>query len=276
MKKKRWIFVAFLLGLLAGVLLFSLKPAGNVAVVKIEGGIYDPDPVLEELEELRKSKRVLAVVLRIDSPGGSVGASQEIHDAVLQLTATKQVVASLGAVAASGGYYVALPAHKILASPGTITGSIGVRMEYLNVEDLLHWAKVRAETLKSGKWKDIGSSTRPMQPEEKEFLAAVLKKMHEQFKTAVVQGRHLDPKVVDSLAEGQVFTGEEAVQNGLIDELGSLQAAIKVAANLAGIKGEPDVYYPAPDYRTFIERVLGRAVQHLVGLVAVPRVEFLY
>lgn len=257
-------FGYFLLGLIVAslgwIFLSDHSPAGNVAVVRIEGTLFDSDPLVRELQELKEESSVQAVVLRIDSPGGGVGASQEIHQAVKELAETKKVVASLGSVAASGGYYVALPAHKIVANPGTVTGSIGVRMEHFNLADLLAWGKVRHETLKSGALKDIGSNLRDLTPEEKVFLEEILKKMHQQFKTAVQEGRHLEVSVVDSLAEGQIFTGEEAKGKGLVDELGNFQTAIRIASDLAGIKGKPDVFYPEPDYDSFMEKVLGETL----------------
>ncbi len=255
---KRLFFVGILL--LVGLWIYlSSAPAGNLAIVKIEGGIFESDPVLRELEEIEQSDEVKAAVIRIDSPGGSVGAAQEIHDAVRRLAEKKKVVASFGSMATSGGYYVALPAHRILANAGTITGSIGVRMEVINVEELLKQLRLRSETLKSGDFKDIGSPTRPMRDEERVFFQDLLKKLHAQFKEAVVQGRKLEPGKVEGLADGRIFTGREAMEQGLVDEIGNLQQAVKVASQMAGIEGEPKVFYPEKRYRSLWERFWGEA-----------------
>ncbi|MBI2068145.1 MAG: signal peptide peptidase SppA [Deltaproteobacteria bacterium] len=263
MKRLRWIL---LLALAAGFFLIYSPDSGNLAVVKITGGIFEPDPVVRRLELLRKEEKVKAVVLRVDSPGGTVGASQEIHEAVKKLRESKKVVASFGSVAASGGYYLALPSHKIFANAGTVTGSIGVRMEYVNMEELLRWAKIHPMTLKSGSLKDAGSSIRTMSPEEKAYLEEVLKKMHHQFMKAVAEGRALPAQKVEQIADGRIYTGEEAKELGLIDEIGNLPLAIEVAARLSGIEGEPDVFYPSIDDRNWIEKVLGEAIDKIPPL----------
>ncbi|MBI2981531.1 MAG: signal peptide peptidase SppA [Deltaproteobacteria bacterium] len=272
---KRWITaVLLLIGL--GVFFFHRAPSGNLAVIKIEGGIFDSGPTLRQFEELKKTDGIKAVVLRIDSPGGAIGASQEIYDGILDLKKTKTVIASLGSVAASGGYYVALPSHKIVANAGTITGSIGVRMEYLNIENLLQWARVHQETLKSGRWKDVGSPTRPMDSEERLFLQTILEKLHRQFKAAVVTERHLSPEKVDLIAEGQIFTGEEARNEGLVDELGNIQTAVALAASIAGI-GKPEVFYPEREYEGLAEWFFGKAEMAARRILAGrPLVQFFY
>lgn len=223
---------------------FSFLRGARVGVVKIEGAILSSEEAIEDIEEIRKDDSVASVVLRIESPGGSVGASQEILEAVRMLAEEKPVVASMGSVAASGGYYVALGAKQILANPGTITGSIGVRMEHVNVGGLLKWARVEHETLKSGRFKDLGSFDRPLSPADKEILEGVLKNMHVQFKEAVALARNLDMKEVDKLADGRIYTGQEAIKLGLIDRIGGFAQAIKLAAELGGISGEPKLYYP--------------------------------
>jgi len=258
------LFLIFGILILTGVLvsLFWERPSGNLAVVKIEGMILDALPTLKQFEKLKKADRVKAVVLRIDSPGGGVAASQEPHDGIRSLAEKKIVVASLGPVAASGGYYIAVPAKKILASSGTITGSIGVRMEYVNVEDLMAWLRIRPETLKSGRWKDIGSPTRAMTKDERDYLEGLLKKLHAQFKAAVAQGRGLSASIVDELAEGQVYTGQEAMSVGLIDQIGNFQEAVRVAASLAGIEGEPEVFDAPREYDRWIDRFVEGAASH--------------
>ena len=159
----------------------------KVAVVEITGIIMDSREAVEQLRRFQDDGNVSAVVLRVDSPGGGVGASQEIHDAVAELAAVKPVVVSMGSVAASGGYYVACPAQTIFANPGTITGSIGVIMEFTNLEDLMKWMKIKPEVIKSGEFKDTGSAYRPMTPDEKAYLQAFVNDVYEQFVEAVRQ-----------------------------------------------------------------------------------------
>ncbi|MBI2346832.1 MAG: S49 family peptidase [Deltaproteobacteria bacterium] len=170
---------------------------GGVAVVEIDGGIYVADEIVAELEEARRTEHVKAVVLRINSPGGAVGASQEIYKAAMALNGVKPVVASMGQVAASGGYYVALPARQIFAMPGTITGSIGVRMSVMDAGELFRWARLAPEVLKSGRYKDAGSLYRPLSVEERALFAGILEDMHGQFKAAVVSSRQLPADLVD-------------------------------------------------------------------------------
>lgn len=219
----------------------SIFEGGNVGLVKVEEGIYDSYDIVRELDEYRKDDDVRAVVVRIDSPGGSVAASQEIYDAVKRLSDKKPVVASMGIVAASGGYYVACGANKIIANPGTITGSIGVRIEHFEIGDLLRWAKVNHEALTSGKYKDIISFDKPLTPDERQIVNEMLGQIHQQFKTAVRQSRGLSEEEIEKIADGRVFTGEQAKNLGLVDSLGGLYEAVNLAGEMANIKGEPGV-----------------------------------
>jgi len=218
----------------------------KIAVVKIEGVILDSEDTLEDLKRFKDNSSVKAVVLRVDSPGGAVGPSQEIYQEVKRLAATKTVVASFGGVAASGAYYAACPATKIMASPGTITGSIGVVMEITNLEKLLEWMKIRHSVIKSGEFKDVGSPFREMTPKERAYLQAFIDDVHAQFEEAVVEGRHLTQDKVHRLADGRIFTGRQAKALGLVDEMGNVEDAIHLAAKLVGIEGEPNVIWPRP------------------------------
>jgi len=245
--------VAFMLvgaAFLFGALIALISPssgggrsffAGNngVGIVEIEGPIYESEETVKQIEEYRKDDSIKAIILRINSPGGSVAASQEIYHASKKAAEEKPVIASMATVAASGGYYVALGATKVLANPGTITGSIGVRMEHVVLSDLLNWAKIRHETLKSGKYKDIGSFDRPLTKEERELLQELLTDIHQQFKEAVMEERDLELAELDAVADGRVFTGREALELGLVDALGGWTEAVDLAAELGGIKGEP-------------------------------------
>jgi protease IV len=230
----------------------SLPGGSKVAIVEVEGIIgvgldrsADADQIVRTLGEYRDNPSVAAVVLRINSPGGVVGPTQEIFSAVERVRAAgKPVVASLGAVAASGGYYVAVAANRIFASPGTLTGSIGVIMQLANVEALLKKVGVEYVVVKAGAYKDIGSFARPMKPEERRVLQALLDDVYGQFVGAVAEHRGLDKKTVLGFADGRIYSGQQAKTLKMVDDLGGLEEAIAAAAKLAGIPGKPKVIYP--------------------------------
>jgi protease-4 len=215
----------------------------SVGVVEITGVIANPMPVLEALKEMRKNDHVKAIVLRIDSPGGGVGPSQEIYEEIKKTRKTKKVVASMGAIAASGGYYVAAAADHIMANPGTITGSISVIMEFPELKELFRKIGIGASVLKSGRFKDIGSPLRDMTEEERALLQGFIDNVHDQFVEAIVQGRNLSKKEVEAVADGRIFSGAQAKELGLLDSLGNLEDAIALAGKLGGIKGEPSVLF---------------------------------
>lgn len=216
----------------------------TIGVIEIKGIIKTARPILEHLVKFRKNKNIKAVILRIESPGGAVGPSQEIYLEVMKLRKIKPVVASLGAIAASGGYYIAAAANKIVAVPGTLTGSIGVKMEFPNLEKLFKKLGIESEVIKSGPYKDIGSPIREMTEAEKMLLERVVKDVHRQFLEAIAKGRNLPLEKVEAVADGSIFTGEEAKKLGLVDELGNFEDAVRLAAKLGGIKGEPKLYFP--------------------------------
>lgn len=230
----------------------GLPGGAKVAVVEIEGVIgtevsrgLDTEEVVRTLLDYRDDASIRAVVLRINSPGGVVAPTQEIASAVRRLReAKKPVVASLGSVAASGGYYVAAAADRIFASPGTLTGSIGVVMQLANVEGLLKKVGVEYVVVKAGAFKDVGNFARPMTPEERRILQSLLDDVYEQFIGAVAEGRHLDPQEVRGFAEGRIFSGRQAQTLKMVDELGGLQEAVEAAARMAGLPGKPKVVYP--------------------------------
>jgi len=224
----------------------DLSGEDRVAVIRVEGVILDAQQTIGDLKKFGESPSVKAIVLRIDSPGGGVVPSQEIHDAVRRIRAknNKTVVASMGTVAASGGYYIAVATDRIMANPGTLTGSIGVIMELANVEGLLKKIGVESIVVKSGQHKDIGSPFRQMSEEDRRILQTVMDDVHAQFIEAVAEGRSLKVADVQSLADGRIFTGRQAKSRNLVDELGDLEDAIKLAAELAGIEGEPKVVEP--------------------------------
>jgi protease-4 len=215
----------------------------RVAVVRIEGVILDSRDAIEELRKYRENPGVKAIVLRIDSPGGGVVPSQEIYSEVLKARAEGKVkvVTSMGSLAASGGYYIAAATDRIVASPGTLTGSIGVIMELANVQGLLEKVGVQSVVIKSGKHKDLASPFRTMSVEDRAILQTVLDDVHDQFIQAVAAGRAMKVDQVRALADGRVFTGRQAKTAMLVDELGDLQDAIKLAGKMGGIAGEPRV-----------------------------------
>lgn len=212
----------------------------RVALVKIEGVLLSSEQIVDELTDYAEDASIKAIVLRIDSPGGGVVVSQEIYNAVKNAKKEgKKIVASMGTVAASGGYYVAAAADKIVANPGTLTGSIGVKMEFANVEKLLEKIGVKGMVVKAGEYKDIGSPFRDMTDQEKKLLQGVIDDVHNQFIEAVAEGRKLPPADVRAIADGRIFTGRQALDLKLVDQMGDLAESIRVAGALAGIKGKP-------------------------------------
>jgi protease IV len=215
----------------------------KVGVIEVNGVISESKTVLSQLKRFREDDAIKAIVVRINSPGGAVGPSQEIFREIRRTAAVKKVVASMGTIAASGGYYIAAGASGIVADPGTITGSIGVIMGFTNYQELLHKIGLVPIVVKSGKYKDIGSPVRKMTPEERKILTDLADKIHQQFIQAVIDGRKMDRKKVESLADGRIFTGQESKELGLVDRLGNLEDAIEWAGRLGGIKGKISTVY---------------------------------
>ncbi|MBI5587162.1 MAG: signal peptide peptidase SppA [Deltaproteobacteria bacterium] len=247
----------------------------KVAVVKLAGIITDPTDFTDELREYGERDDVKAVVVRIDSPGGAVGPSQEIYSAIKRLRKTKKVVASMGAMAASGGFYAATAADKIVANPGTITGSIGVIVEFVNAEELLSKIGLQGYVVKSGKFKDTGSPLRKMTPEEKELLQDVINDVNGQFVKAVAEGRGLKEEDVRKIADGRIFSGAQAREKGLVDRLGDLSDAIDLSAELAGIEGKPYVIYPEKKALGIWRAVFGESIGNLAGAFSGFRVMYM-
>ena len=229
----------------------------QVGVIEITGVIADPKETLTQLKEFRNNEDVKAIVLRINSPGGGVGPSQEIYEEVRKTSRVKKVVASMGAIAASGGYYVASAADHVMASPGSITGSIGVIMEFANFQELFRKIGVSAFVLKSGEYKDIGFPLREMTAQEKALLQAFIDSVHAQFVAAVAEARQIPKEQIRAIADGRILSGEQAKALGLLDGLGNLEDAIAMAAKLGGIKGEPSVLYAQKRKFSFLEYLLG-------------------
>jgi len=233
----------------------------RVGVVDLEGIILSGDHVRETLDRFREAGNVKAVVLRINSPGGVVAASQEIYREIgrFRKETGKPVVVSMESVAASGGYYAASAADHILANPGTITGSIGVIVQWINYADLLDWAKLRTVTLKSGALKDAGNPTRALSDEDRKFFDELIASMLAQFRQAVTEGRknRLKAGAMDRLADGRVITGEEALALGFVDEIGDYRDAVDRAAKLAGLSVPAEVWHPVPTRPGWIDLLTG-------------------
>ncbi len=278
------IFVVVAAGLLAivvGVAALSGTPLGErftfgktVAVVDVRGVISDAADTVDALDHLRQQDATIGVVLRIDSPGGAVAPSQEIYDAVWRLRARKPVVASLGNVAASGGYYVASAADVVVADPGTLTGSIGAIMEVQNVATLAEKVGVSQTVVKSGRFKDVGQPLRAVTDEERVLLQRMVDDVLGQFIDAVARGRGMEAGRVRALADGRLYSGAQARDVGLVDELGGLADATRVAWSRAGQTGEPRVSHVRMRGRPWWLDLLGLA--RLPDLLAPGGLLFLY
>jgi protease-4 len=237
----------------------------RVAVIALEEPIFDPSDVIRQLRKYRDRSSVKALVLRLDSPGGGVVPSHEIYEEVLRTRKLgKPVVVSMGSVAASGAYYIACAASLVVSNPGTITGSIGVVSEFSNYEELMDKIGVKTTTIKSGEFKDIGNPARPMQPQEKEQLQKTIDNVYGQFVDVVVKGRKIKRDSVLAMADGRIFTGEQAYHLGLVDTLGTLHTAVIMAGTLGKIQGEP---------RIVREREQPSALDYLLGSRARKRLE---
>lgn len=245
-------FFAYISGGDARVL--ALFSGDGVGVLQIEGAIDDSRDVNAELRRLREMPWVKAIVVRIDSPGGAVAPTQEIFEEILRNKKKKPFIASMGSTAASGGYYIASACDKILANAGTLTGSIGVIMQLTNVEELMKKVGVKGLNVKSGANKDLGSPFQPLSPEGRRILQALVDDVHNQFVVAVAQSRGMDEAVVRRLADGRIYSGAQARELGLIDQIGTLEDAIEMAAKRAGITAEPAVYYSRPEQEKWWER----------------------
>jgi protease-4 len=269
--------VLVIVSMIVGVIYFSggrqLALGSGVGLVELKGMIIDSQDIVKQLNYLRKNDNVKTVVLRIDSPGGVVGPSQEIHAEVKKLAARKKVVVSMGSIAASGGYYVASAASSIYANPGTITGSIGVLMKFANLEGLMGKIGMKSFTLRTGKFKDVGSPARTMTDQEKAMLQAVIDDTHAQFVRAVAEGRKLPVAEVGKIADGRIFTGEQAMALKLVDRIGTLQDAIDEAGRLGGIQGEPELVRP-PRKKKFLLDLLVEETAARIGAAVRQENEF--
>ncbi len=230
--------------------------ADKVGIIHINGVITESENTVRQMLAFSKNPDVKAMVIRIDSPGGAVGASQELFQEIRDIDSKKPVVVSMGSVAASGGYYAAIGARRIVANPGTITGSIGVIMKIPNLQKLMEKIGIGTTVIKSGKLKDLGAVNRSLTPEEKAVLEDVMNDIHEQFMEDVAKSRNIPMEKVRKIADGRIFSGRQAKKLGLIDQLGDLRTAVHAAAEEAGIKGEPGLLYPEKDKLKMLREIL--------------------
>ncbi len=242
----------------------------RVGLVDVVGPIYDARNWVNEIDDFRENDRIKAIVIRFDSPGGAVAASQELYEAVKRARDEKPVIASMGNVAASGAYYASLGADSIVANPGTTTGSIGVIMELLLVEGLFEKVGLQTEVVKSGEYKDAGNPSRQLTEAERRYFQGYIDDAFREFVDVVIDERGLERAAVESVADGRVFTGTQAVEHGLVDILGDQYLAVRLAAQMAGIEGEPILVRP---YRRseldwvdlLLDNMLGRATERVQG-----------
>ncbi|MGA2026105.1 MAG: signal peptide peptidase SppA [Syntrophobacteraceae bacterium] len=265
-----------LLGVVIGVVLtgvivwlcsdfeFSLKD-NRVGLIELKGTITNSQDTLKQITDFRKDASIKAIVLRIDSPGGAVGPSQEIYREIRRAAKSKPVVASLGGVAASGGYYIASAASHIVANPGTITGSIGVIIHFPNLRELFSKIGYQMTTIKSGQFKDIGNPGRDMTPEEKELLQGTIDETYRQFVRDVAQARNLPEDRVREVADGRIIMGEKALELKLVDQLGNFEDAVAKAGELAKIEGEPEVVKAKKSKLSLLDFILGSDVGERMG-----------
>ena len=267
--------VLFFLGL-SGIVLVLLGKGSpfnsqeRVGVVEIKGLLTDSHTAIKQLDRYRDDDSIKAIVLRINSPGGAVGPSQEILREVEKVRTKKKIVASLGTVAASGGYYIASGANLIMANRGTATGSIGVIMQFTNVEGLSKKLGLDFFNLKSGRYKDVGSPFRSMSPEDKAYLQGFLDNIYQQFVSDVAHNRKIPLARLKTLAEGRIYTGEEAQQVGLVDEFGNLPDAIERAGRLGGIKGKVKAVYAEKEGFSLLRLLLGQETEESLSKLSLP------
>ena len=269
------VIVGFFVLVLGITLLVEAIPVGNensIALIRIEGVILDSQEVIQQIEHFADDSTIQAMVIRIDSPGGAVVPSQEIYAALKRVRddGEKTVVTSMGNMAASGGYYIAAASNTILANPGTITGSIGVIMELTNVEELLDKIGIESLVVKSGLHKDLASPFRPLSEDSRAILQHVMDDVHDQFIHAVAEGRDMEIEQVHALADGRIFTGRQALAANLVDRLGTLQDAIELAADLAGITEEPTIIEVEP--RFSIRDLIRNQIHDVLSAIITPNI----
>ena len=242
----------------------------KVGVIEIAGVITDAKDILHKIKQFREKPSIKAIVLRIDSPGGAVGPSQEIYRETRKTIKSKTVIASMGGVAASGGYYIAAGTDGIVASAGTITGSIGVIMGFTNFQQILRKIGLVPVVVKSGQYKDIGSPVREMTDNEREMLQDLVNNIHRQFVRDVAAGRGIDQDKLEPMADGRIFTGEEAKRLGFVDRIGNLEDAIEWAGRRGGIEGKISVVYAQERKFSVMKYLMGALMNEFSDRTAYP------
>lgn len=260
---------------------FTVSGDGQIAVVEIFGPIYDPSTPVRQIEKWSKRSDIEAIILHINSPGGGVAASHEIYEAVNRAREDegKTVVAAFSSVAASGGYYIACAADYIVSNPGTLTGSIGVIMQYATFGELMDKVGISMETVKSGELKDVGNPSRRMNSAEEQMLRSVIMDTYEQFVEIVARGRGMEKDAVYPLADGRIYTGLQAYNLGLVDTLGSFHDAVQITADMVGITGDPETIKEVPkkpDFFDLLTKTLTTIDSRLSGRSLGPQLLFLY
>ncbi len=273
-KSTKWFLIIFAIIIFFGVgfsILFysAIKSLGEgskevvttgrgekLGVVELTGVIMSSEEVVRQIKKYREDKSIRGILLRVDSPGGAVVPSQEMYEEVRKTREIKPVIVSMGSLAASGGYYVAVGASRLVANRGTLTGSIGVVGEFLQLREAMDKLGIDVKTIKSGKLKDAGSSAKKMNSDEEKYFQTLMDDVHRQFISVVERERKLKHKDVIEIADGRVFTGEQALTLGLIDTIGTFEDAIKIAGDLAGIDGEPSLVRER-EKKSFFDRMFG-------------------
>ncbi len=264
------IFLFFLLVVLTSGMLSGrsvVVPVGKkIGVLEVYGTIIDAQKLIEQINDFRDNDAIKAVVLRVNSPGGGVAPSQEIYAELKRLADKKPLIVSMGAIAASGGYYLAIAGERLFANPGSITGSIGVIMSFPDYRELMGKIGVKTEVVKSGQFKDIGSSARAFSAADRELLQGMIDDVHSQFVQAISEGRKIPIDRLSPYVDGRIFTGRQALAIGLIDELGTFNDAINYAGKVTGLGESPDLIYPEPERTDFIERLIQGAASRYLGV----------
>ena len=251
---------------------YLLGVSDSIGVIEVKGVITDAEETLADIKNFGQKEGIKAVVIRIDSPGGAVGASQELFMAIKRLSQSKPVVASMGSVAASGGFYAAIGAEKIVAAPGTLTGSMGVIIKFANLEQIFQKIGYQSQVVKSGEFKDMGSPDRALTEAEITLLQSLINSVHSQFVTDIAESRALDIAEVRKIADGRIFSGEQAKEYGLIDELGNFHDAVRLASSLANMKEElPNLVYPPEEKNSMLGMLLGVSPQRILGNLSLTK-----
>ena len=267
--------------LLANFLGFSgdTSQSNKIAVINIENVISRSTDIVRQIKKYSDDNSIKAIVLRINSPGGSVASSQEIYNELLKTrkNSNKKVITSMGNISASGGYYIACASDKIVANPGTLTGSIGVIMAFSNMEELMGKIGIKSEVIKSGKYKDMGSPMRKFTADDRRLLQDLIDDVHDQFVNVVAKGRNLEIKRAKELSDGRIFTGRQALKVGLVDELGSFEDAIEIGAKMVHIQGKPKIVSEKKEKNIFFKLLEGKVLSYFSSQSPLlPGLQFLW